>query len=374
VIVAGIGFGLVLLICIDRVAGWYLNKTGYFTAFIPGVTEQYDTTEFSYSAKISSQGLRNEEVMMPKPRGVYRILAVGDSFTFGWGVPSEQSWPKVLEETLRKKDQKIEVINAGRHGSDLFDEVKICEAYADRFDVDMILVGVFSIDDLYFATLYDKEISWYQRLLTFILPTLSRVTSPVIKSAWYPASLRPGSTVRAQEYWSRAVSDYVKVLPSHIERIDPSLRGAFITGRLNPGLVDLSGIDKEYYVTYLDRKKFEASLSDSLPFLRQIQSCAGRRPMVILYLPAHVLVDKAYFSPAKKLGFSIDSRLLSLDVSTRMREEAGKLNIGFVDLVNVFRSSCRDCFFTVDSHPNGKGYAAIATAAASFVERNYLKK
>jgi hypothetical protein len=62
---------------------------------------------------INSQGLHDYEYSRRKPPGTFRIVGVGDSSLFGWGVPFEDSGLKVLERRLNEQSgaQKFEVIN-----------------------------------------------------------------------------------------------------------------------------------------------------------------------------------------------------------------------------------------------------------------------
>jgi lysophospholipase L1-like esterase len=62
---------------------------------------------------ISSQGLRDREFAAVPPPGRTRILMLGDSLTFGWGVPAERTYAKRLEQMLRQAGHDVEVINAG---------------------------------------------------------------------------------------------------------------------------------------------------------------------------------------------------------------------------------------------------------------------
>jgi lysophospholipase L1-like esterase len=50
----------------------------------------------------------------PHP-GIYRIVALGDSSTFGWGVDAREAYPAVLGEELRRRHpgRAIEVVNLG---------------------------------------------------------------------------------------------------------------------------------------------------------------------------------------------------------------------------------------------------------------------
>jgi lysophospholipase L1-like esterase len=62
---------------------------------------------------ISSQGLRDREFPMTPPPGRTRILMLGDSLTFGWGVPAERTHSKRLEQMLWQAGHDVEVINTG---------------------------------------------------------------------------------------------------------------------------------------------------------------------------------------------------------------------------------------------------------------------
>jgi lysophospholipase L1-like esterase len=65
---------------------------------------------------INSHGTRGGEFQVPKPNNVVRILCLGDSVTFGWGLSEKETYSKILEGRLQqeiKDGRKIEVINAG---------------------------------------------------------------------------------------------------------------------------------------------------------------------------------------------------------------------------------------------------------------------
>jgi lysophospholipase L1-like esterase len=72
------------------------------------------------SYQINSVGLRGQDIEVEKKGR--RILAIGNSCTFGWGVPIEQCWTTKLQSSLRQQlsDSTIEVVNAGIPGYSSF--------------------------------------------------------------------------------------------------------------------------------------------------------------------------------------------------------------------------------------------------------------
>jgi hypothetical protein len=73
--------------------------------------------------RINRFGLRERADITPtKPSGERRILCLGDSFTFGWGIPVEQVWVRMLENELRQDGSPIRTVNCGAAGTVCVDE------------------------------------------------------------------------------------------------------------------------------------------------------------------------------------------------------------------------------------------------------------
>lgn len=72
----------------------------------------------------NSLGMRDYEILIEKPVDTIRILALGDSVTFGHGVTLNETFAKQLEKQLSKKIKtpSFNVINAGTPGNSTFQE------------------------------------------------------------------------------------------------------------------------------------------------------------------------------------------------------------------------------------------------------------
>ena len=64
----------------------------------------------SFLVTTNSLGYRSPEL---DSSSKIRIVAIGDSVTFGWGVAYEDSYPAILEELLNQKGSSTEVVNVG---------------------------------------------------------------------------------------------------------------------------------------------------------------------------------------------------------------------------------------------------------------------
>lgn len=109
----------------------------------------YFDADQSIPVKINSLGLRGPEATPEKPRGTYRILGLGDSFTMGFGVRDEDTFLRRLERGLNEGAAgRYEVLNAGVGGYNTYDEVVNLEFRWLKLAPDAVLI-TFYLNDAY---------------------------------------------------------------------------------------------------------------------------------------------------------------------------------------------------------------------------------
>lgn len=96
------------------------------------------------------KGIEVEGEIYPfeKEENTQRILAIGDSGTFGLGVKRQEAWPAVLESSLRKEKKNVEVFNFGIPGALLQDSVLFFRQYLQSYQPDVVIFGIFMANDL----------------------------------------------------------------------------------------------------------------------------------------------------------------------------------------------------------------------------------
>jgi lysophospholipase L1-like esterase len=93
--------------------------------------------------RINSFGLRNKEFPVRKPSGVFRIICLGNSNTFGWKQPEPEAYPRQLQEWFDKSHppRNIQVINAGITGYSSHQGRIFLETEISRLQPDLVLVN-----------------------------------------------------------------------------------------------------------------------------------------------------------------------------------------------------------------------------------------
>jgi hypothetical protein len=102
------------------------------------VEGQIDSAAISFNVS-THDGLRSPPIRSPEP--ALRVLAVGDSCTFGLGVEDSETWPVQLEASLRQRGLDAEVINAGVPGYTAFQGQRWFEARGIDLKPDVLILS-----------------------------------------------------------------------------------------------------------------------------------------------------------------------------------------------------------------------------------------
>ena len=93
-----------------------------------------------YGASINALGLRGRDISLEKPAGTVRVVALGGSFVFGWGVVDAQTWTTRLEATLQERIGPTEIVNGGRNGGTINRALITLVRLAQRMRFDYVLL------------------------------------------------------------------------------------------------------------------------------------------------------------------------------------------------------------------------------------------
>lgn len=103
-----------------------------------------------WSVHTNAQGFRSADFDAAKRPGVLRVVVLGDSSTFGWGVESFEAYPErlatALAEQLGRPPESIEVLNLGVPGYSTFQGRVLLERVALGLAPDAIVWSYLSND------------------------------------------------------------------------------------------------------------------------------------------------------------------------------------------------------------------------------------
>jgi hypothetical protein len=109
----------------------------------PGAHGVFDHPHFRINVHINAKGLRDRDYSYDRTPGTRRILVVGDSFVWGYGVEQGETFPKVLEGRLLR----VEVINAGVAGYGTDQELLWLRSEGVRYRPDLVILEMCGNDD-----------------------------------------------------------------------------------------------------------------------------------------------------------------------------------------------------------------------------------
>lgn len=356
----------------DRIYGRFLMPDTADLVFPAFSRAHHRSVEFDLTVRINNLGFRGADVAIAKQRP--RVLLIGDSFTFGWGVDGTETWAHLLQAHF----PEMEVLNLGQGGTHPGEHLRLARKAIPLLRPDVVLVSVLQGNDLHqlmrviayergeYTPSFPRSVqpdgpSWPMRLRSRLLPNLSRRFAPQveIRDRWLAESEAMLAAFNEEQSAAYAC-------------LDEDVRRMFTAGLLNPSLIfeamhfpdspcaaaDTSGPLLRDAIT---------RLSHCLKGIDSICSENGSR-MVALSLPNRPYGCPGCADDLTRLGYAAEGcDTLDGDLPFVMAAEAAG-----VDLITVSDGmmTAPEMFFPLDGHWNRLGNLTFAEILAERLKQN----
>ena len=141
---------MVLRFILPKPIVWKFPQENYIYDPVIGHWLKPDQHAFTHDKLVitNSIGIRDTEHSLQPIPGIKRVLAIGDSQTFGNGLELSDTWPKQLETQLNllNNDLHFEVINSGLPGSDTWQHEVILERMITNYRPDVVILAFYVND------------------------------------------------------------------------------------------------------------------------------------------------------------------------------------------------------------------------------------
>ncbi|MFM1919362.1 MAG: hypothetical protein RLZZ303_996 [Candidatus Hydrogenedentota bacterium] len=364
----------------DRLIGLSLGRTQDGTArslvFPPNTEELFPTVEFDMLVRTNEFGLRDTPVAA-KSESVYRIAIVGDSFTFGWGVPQGAAWVEVLEQELQATGARVELLNLGKPGAGIPQYVEILERAIPVLQPDLVVLALLQGDDLGSAWRYTPPVNVrLGRLTARLFPHIVRmlwqhggqdtVSNAAMAGASQTREERRAAFAQEARRWLEQLGTPQR---EAFERIPDEVKSAALNGEFNLGLVQMAVGSPDFMMNVARTESgfFRESSRDivgALHYLKAFAAIHGSE-LAVASMPHGIYVNRPAMKNYARLGMQVDEALLGSDLPDAVYASACEsADIPFLSATTAFRERVDDdsLYYRLDGHWTAAGNRLYAMA------------
>jgi hypothetical protein len=306
-------------------------------------------------------GLRGPAMPEGRTPGVRRVVALGDSFTFGDAVEAEEAWPAQLDKRLNRSGSvsRWQVVNTGVPGHGTGQELLLYQMLEGRLQPDVVVLGLTVVNDL-LDNLCVEEASY-----------TTKVGVPCFTLSGDRLELTPAASVAA-----------APARPHRLRALDFLVGQARRLTVWNPTILtwaEASGVPMDLpYVpatvaSWYDPRYAEPGwrLTERLLLELRERLLARRVTFVVLVIPAALQVDRGLQSALRTLGHRHPAVEAFLDDPLRPQRLVAEFCRGAalecVDALPAVRDLDRRgtrTYYAIDNHWTPAAHAAAADLVA----------
>jgi lysophospholipase L1-like esterase len=361
---------VMLTLLVDYLMGWVAPPG---LVYPPNITIALNTVEFESTARINQLGFRGS---LPTSPERFRVLTLGDSFTYGWGVNDAAAWPALLDKKLQARDCPAETANLGWVGKGPADYAEAAARAIPRLKPNLVVIAILQGDDLQqlegvavpsgvklkdvAQLFYPNLSSWLEQSLALMQGDFrGAISGQQIQIAW-------------QAEASGMQRRFSPELKARLAALDPDIRRLYEAGLINPHRIQIALFIPDYYLATVEltdpaNQRRVALLKTALERINHVAT-AQQAAVLVLAVPQGIYVNQDYLAEAQRLGYQADPLLLSSDLPDRpIAQAAEQTGLPFVSALEPFRQSQARLFYPIDSHFTPAGHELLAESLAPFV-------
>lgn len=331
----------------------------------PGARVVYDRRDYTVEVSINRQGLRDREREYAAGPGVFRLLALGDSFVEAFMVRLESTVTQQLEGRLSSARCPVEVINGGTSGYGTDQEYLFFREEGVRYQPKVVLLFFYYNDILFNAK--PDNIHIPKPLLDFAGERPRVANFPVPKQPPPPEADPP----KPEAFRGSAALNW---LDNRLERSNPRLHDTIArTGLWAP--IRRQTPSSEFLVYMRNtapeiKQAWDATALILKALDREVTEQGAR--LLLVYIPSRIEVNDADWELTKRRYGLKDEKWDRARVLGRLTGIATDAKVPMLDLTPAMSRSAKrfggQPYFPTDNHWNAKGQAAAAEAIADFLK------
>ncbi len=371
---------LILTVFLDRLV---VGLIPYSLIYPPNAVITYQTAEFECVAHTNNLGFRGPAFSLDPFHNKFRVITLGDSFTYGWGVGEEETWSSALSRQLTEGGASIQIANLGWVGKGPTDYANLAEKAVPLLKPDLIIVAILMGDDIQQVKAVEKapEVESFS-VIVFqkLYPHLSEKLLQPYDSKGGLDNYRKIAAEGLPAYWqSLAQAALQRMSPDELRRFEslaPEIKENFQAGLINPSLVYLAMHHPGYFLESVEitapeiRQKIN-QLARELERIKKVAADHQAKVMVVA-VPYGTYVSERYMNNSRRLGFAVAPEMLSSAPDDVIASAARQAGLPFVSVLDSFkRHQGQDLFFEQDGHFTAAGQKLLADNLRPVVVKEY---
>ncbi len=348
---------------ITELRWFYINNANLGYSIKPDYDVVYKSKWREYSIAINSKGLRSTEINYDKLESTYRIIILGDSFTFGVGVGNNDTFSSYLSRLLNTNESKhkYEVINAGVSGYGTWEQLEWLKMEGYKYKPDLVVTAFCEDNDMLdnYMAVKAKQKEVFRR----------EVRDGWLREVKFEGRLKKGNGKKAVQkqpnlFWNfiRAHSHLLELINKNIYKY--KIRHGHLA-RNHPGDFFFINVLKK---NYTDKEEEAVNITKDL----LLKTSEFAKEIGLQYLVISIPIIESIDSGQ----FDITTRTLKLDKDEYDIRKQGNIieSFGLSNSVHVILASeflNGSMYFPLNRHLNKSGNEKVAVVLRDYIISNY---